>query len=174
MPRSEAHSDIIDAAPKLPGYRRGAVEIEVSILVDAPRDDVFAILTDYGAEVRRRINPELKFQEIVERHGNVVVCENEWERRGKSIRQRRQYTITPPDRIHEEVIGARTNMAQVITRVEPEGEQTRLTLTTVYRLSGIWWILARLAAPKLRESDEELLQTLKAGIEAEFEDVPEE
>ena len=33
--------------------------VEVSILIDAPRDDVFAILSDYGSEVRRRINPAL-------------------------------------------------------------------------------------------------------------------
>ena len=52
------------------------VLVEVSILVDAPRDDVFAILSDYGSEVRRRINPALKVQTVLERTGNTVLCQN--------------------------------------------------------------------------------------------------
>ncbi len=147
------------------------IRVEASTLVDAPRDDVFAILTEYGTPVRLRINPHLKRQEVVERAGDVVVCENEWERDGHRIRQRRRYRVQPPDRIDEEVVGATSGLIHVTTKVEPEGDQTRLTLVSEYRFGGIWRILGRFVVDRLREVDEELLATLKAGLEAEFEDV---
>lgn len=145
--------------------------VEASIVIDAPAEDVFAILTEYGGDVRRRINPQLKAQTVVERMGNVVVCDNEWDSGGRTVRQRRRYTIFPPDRIEEEVLGVDSGMVHVTTRVESDGDQTQLTLISDYRLGGIWRFLGRFAADKLREADETILATLKAGIEAEFEEV---
>jgi hypothetical protein len=132
--------------------------IVASVLIDAPRDDVFDILTEYGGEARLRINPSLKSQTVVEREGNVVLCENEWERDGKHIKQRRRYTLYPRERIEEEVVGV---------------DQTRLTLTSEYRFGGLWRILSKLAESQLRQGDETLLETLKERIEAEFEEVEE-
>ena len=147
--------------------------IVASVLIDAPRDDVFDILTEYGGEARLRINPSLKSQTVVEREGNVVLCENEWERDGKHIKQRRRYTLYPRERIEEEVVGVDRGMVRVITTLEPEGDQTRLTLTSEYRFGGLWRILSKLAESQLRQGDETLLETLKERIEAEFEEVEE-
>jgi hypothetical protein len=149
------------------------VLVQASILIDAPAEDVFAILTDYGSDVRRRINPQLKVQTVVERAGNVVICENEWDSGGRTVRQRRRYTIFPPGRIEEDVLGVDRGMVHVTTRVETDGDQTQLTLISDYRFGGIWRFLGGFAADKLREADEGILATLKAGIEAEFEDVEE-
>jgi hypothetical protein len=151
-----------------------ALLIEATIVIDAPRDDVFDILTEYGGPARLRINPSLKSQVVIERQGNVVLCENEWERDGKRIQQRRRYTLYPRERIEEEVVGAQNGMVRVITRLEPEGDQTRLTMTSEYRFSGIWRLLSKLAEAQLRQADEALLQGLKERIEAEFEEVEEE
>jgi Polyketide cyclase / dehydrase and lipid transport len=147
--------------------------VEASILIDAPRDDVFAILTEYGGPARLRINPRLKAQTVVERDGNVFLCENEWESEGKRIVQRRRYSVFPPDRIEEEVVGAAQGLLRVTTRVEPEEDQTRLTIVSEYRFGGLWRLLAGSVVSRLRQSDEELLAVLKTGIEAEFEDVEE-
>jgi hypothetical protein len=158
-----------------PGQRTAArevpVQVEASILIDAPRDEIFALLTEYGSPARLRINPELKVQTIVERGDHVVVCDNEWQRDGEVIRQRRRYALYPPDRIEEAVVGATRGMLRVVTTLEPEGEQTRLTMVSEYEFGGIWRFLGRIIADKLRESDEKLLDTLKAGIEAEFVEV---
>jgi len=145
--------------------------VEASIIVDAPRDDVFAILTEYGGAARLRINPRLKLQSVIEHEQNVFLCENTWESEGKRIVQRRRYAVFAPDRIEEEVVGATNGMLRVITRVEPQEEQTRVTIVSEYRFGGIWRLLGSFAATKLREADEELLSVLKAGIEAEFEEV---
>ncbi len=150
------------------------MNIEVSIVIDAPRDDVFAILTDYGAPVRQRINPELRSQTVLERHGNVVVCENVWEREGRTIRQRRRYTVIPPDRIVEEALDNQTGMTRVDWTVGAHGEQTRLIMNTTYKMPGIWNVLGRVVEPRLRQTDEELLETLRVNIEDEFEEVVEE
>ncbi len=149
--------------------------IHASIVIDAPRDDVFDILTEYGGPVRLRINPSLKSQIVVERRDNVVVCDNEWERDGKRIQQRRKYTLFPKERIEEEVVDATTGMIRVITRLEPEeNDQTRLTLESEYRFAGIWNFLSRFAENQLRQADESLLERLKEGIEAEFEEADDE
>jgi Polyketide cyclase / dehydrase and lipid transport len=147
------------------------VQVEATILIDAPLDDVFAILTDYGGAARLRINPRLRGQTVVERSGNVITCENEWESGGKLVRRQRRYRVLPPNRIEEEVIGATSGMLRVLTRLDPEGEQTLLILTSEYELTGIWRFLARFAEGKLREADQSYLATLKDGIEAEFEEV---
>jgi hypothetical protein len=149
------------------------VLVEVSILIDAPRDDVFAILIEYGGEVRRRINPALQAQTVVSRDGNEVVCDNEWSRDGRTLRQRRRYRVFPPNRIEEEVVGANDGMTSVVTTLDPEGDQTRLTLTSTYEFRGVWRYLGRFVLDRLKQSDEELLEMLKTGIEAEFEDVEE-
>jgi hypothetical protein len=149
------------------------VEVETSILVDAPLDDVFAILTEYGG-ARLRINPHLTAQTVIEQSGPVTVCENVWVRDGKTVRQQRRYHAFPPDRIEEEVVGATTGMIRVRTRLTPEGDQTRLSLTSVYVLRGLWGLVGRFAAGRLRDADDEFLATLKAGIEAEFEEVEED
>lgn len=148
--------------------------VEASILVDAPREDIFDILTEYGSETRLRINPSLKAQSVVSREANVVVCDNEWERDGKRLQQRRRYTLYPPERIEEEIVGTKTAMIRVVTRLDPEGDQTRLTLTSEYRLGGLWRILSKAAEKHLREADDALLATLKERIEAEFEEVEDE
>ena len=149
----------------------GSVLVEASIEIDAPRDEVFAIMTDYGQEVRRRINPELISQEIIERDGNLVICENVWERAGHTIRQRRHYRVLPPDTIEEEALDKGRRLSRIVSRFEAIGDKTRLTVSTDYRLTGVWRVLGRFVVGKLRESDEELLTRLKAGIEAEFEEV---
>jgi hypothetical protein len=149
------------------------VLVEASIVIDAPAEDVFAILIEYGSDVRRRINPRLKAQTVVERKGNVVVCDNEWDSGGRIVRQRRRYTIYPPDRIEEEVLGVDRGMVHVTTRVDTDGDRTQLTLISDYRLGGIWRFLGKFAADKLREADESILAALKTGIEAEFEDIEE-
>lgn len=145
--------------------------VEANILIDAPCDDVFDILTEYGSAARLRINPSLKSQTVIERQGNVVLCENEWERDGKRIQQRRRYTLFPKERIEEEVVGVKTGMVRVITRVEPEGDQTRLTIASEYQFGGIWRFLGKVAESQLRKADEALLETLREHIEAEFEEV---
>ena len=148
--------------------------VEASTLIDAPSDDVFDILTEYGQPTRLRINPSLKSQTVVERQDNVVVCDNEWERDGKRIQQRRRYVLFPKERIEEEVVGASTGMIRVITQIEPEDGQTRLSLQSEYNFTGLWRYLGRFAEKQLREADETLLATLKERIEAEFEDVEED
>ena len=145
--------------------------VNASIIIDAPRDDVFAIMTDYGQEVRRRISPELKSQEVVQHDGNLFVCNNVWERDGKTIQQRRHYRVIAPDTIEEEAIDNGRRLSVILSRFDDLGDSTRLTVSTDYHLIGIWRLLGRFIAGKLRESDEELLAKLKAGIEAEFEDV---
>jgi hypothetical protein len=149
------------------------VLVEASIVIDAPRDEVFAILTSYGQDVRRRINPELTAQEVVERDGNLVICDNVWERGGHTIHQRRHYRVRPPNIIEEEAIENGRRLSLIVTRLEEEGDATRLSVSTDYHLTGIWRVLGRFVAGKLRESDDELLAKLKAGIEAEFEEVDE-
>jgi hypothetical protein len=150
------------------------VLVEASILIDAPRDDVYDILTEYGEPVRLRINPSLKAQRVLERQGNVVLCENEWERDGRRIVQRRRYILHPPERIEEEVVGADSGLVRVMTTLVPEGGQTRLTIVSDYQFRGLWRLIAGLLRSKLREADDELLATLKEGIEAEFEEIPED
>jgi Polyketide cyclase / dehydrase and lipid transport len=147
------------------------VLIEASIVIDAPRDEVFAIMTDYGQDVRRRINPELKSQEVILRDGNLTVCENVWERGGQTIRQRREYRVLPPDLIEEEALDKGRRLSRIVTRFEAIEDKTRLTVSTDYRLTGVWRVLSRFVVGRLRESDEQLLAKLKAGIEAEFEEV---
>ncbi|HEX5416097.1 MAG TPA: SRPBCC family protein [Chloroflexota bacterium] len=147
------------------------MQVEVSVLIDAPRDEVFALLTEYGSEARLRVSPQLQAQEVVERQGNVVVCDNLWEHDDKSIASRRRYTLTPPNRIEEEVVEAGTGLQRVTTLLEPEGDQTRLTMTSEYRMSGIWRLLARVATSQMAKLDQEFLEKLRAGIEAEFEEV---
>jgi len=149
------------------------VLIEASIHVDAPSDDIYDILTEYGSEVRMRINPALKKQEVIERGENEVLCENEWERDGKRICQQRRYHLSPKERIDEEAIGVDHGMVRVITTLTPEDEGTRLTVISEYHFRGLWGLAAKLAANKLREEDELLLQTLKENLEAEFEEVDE-
>lgn len=146
------------------------VEVEASVLIDAPRDDVFAILTEYGGEARVRINPKLKAQRVLERSQSWTLCENVWETDGREIVGRRRYRVAAPGVIEEEVVAARSGLVRVTTRVQAEGDQTRLTMVSAYRLGPVWNLLARLAIGRLRESDEQLLATLKDGIEAEFED----
>lgn len=147
--------------------------VEASILIDAPRDEVFALLTEYGSEARLRISPNLRQQKVIEHQGNVVVCENTWEQKGRSIRQTRRYVLFPPDRIEEEVVGATKGMLRVTTRLEAEGDQTQLTLISEYRLAGLWRLLEGTAAKTMQDSDEQLLERLKERIEAEFEEVEE-
>jgi len=149
------------------------VLVEVSTLIDAPREDIFDILTEYGGPARYRINPNLKSQTVVERDGNAVLCENEWERDGKRIQQRRRYTLYRPERIEEEVVGVAQGMVRVVTRLDPEEDQTRLTLVSEYQFGGIWRLLGRFAEGQLRKADEEMLETLKERIEAEFEEADE-
>ena len=145
--------------------------VEASIYIDAPRDDVFDILTEYGSDVRVRVVPHLKAQSILHREDNVFLCENEWERDGKQIRQHRRYTIFPPDRIEEEVVGANEGMTHVTTRLDPDGDGTRLTMESEYVLTGALRLLGKLAANQLHQSDETLLEELRTRIEAEFEEV---
>jgi hypothetical protein len=150
------------------------VIVNASIVIDAPRDEVFAIMTDYGQEVRRRISPELKSQEVVSHEDNLFICNNVWERDGKTIKQRRTYRVIAPDTIEEEAIDNGRRLSLIVSRFEALGDTTRLAVSTDYHLTGIWRVLGRFIVGKLRESDEELLVKLKAGIEAEFEDVDDE
>jgi hypothetical protein len=150
------------------------VLVEASILVDAPRDDVYAILTEYGGPARLRINPALKAQTVLEHRENVYLCENVWEQEGKQLVQRRRYTLIPPDRIEEEVVGATEGMLRVTTTVAEERDQTRLTMVSEYRLTGLWRLVGGTLAKKLEDQDQQLLEVLKAGLEAEFEEVEEE
>jgi triphosphoribosyl-dephospho-CoA synthetase len=150
------------------------VLVEASILVDAPRDDVYAILTEYGGPARLRINPALKAQTVLEHQENVYLCENVWEQEGKQLVQRRRYTLIPPDRIEEEVVGATEGMLRVTTTVAEERDQTRLTMVSEYRLTGLWRLVGGTLAKKLEDQDQQLLEVLKAGLEAEFEEVEEE
>lgn len=150
-----------------------SVLIEASIHVDAPRDDVYDILTDYGGEVRLRINPQLKVQNVLERGDNVVLCENEWERDSKRIRQQRRYRLFPKERIEEEVVGVDHGMVRVITSLDSEDDGTRLTVASEYHFRGFWGLVAKFAVNKLREEDELLLENLKERLEAEFEEVDE-
>jgi hypothetical protein len=149
------------------------VQVEASILVDAPRDDIFDILTEYGGEVRRRINPALTSQTVLERGSDYVLCENEWTRDGRTLRQRRRYRLCPPDRIEEEVVGAVEGMTHVVTRLELEGDQTRLMLQSTYQFRGLWRFLGRFVVDRLRQDDEEYLEGLKERLEAEFVEVDE-
>ena len=157
----------IDSQP-IPG---GLVIISASIIIDAPRDEVFDIMTDYGQDVRRRDSPELKSQEIVRREGNLFVCNNVWDRGGKTFQQQRNYRVIPPDTIEEEATDNGRRLSLIVSRFDAEGDTTRLSVSTDYHLTGIWRVLGRFVASKLRESDEELLAKLKLGIEAEFEEV---
>lgn len=147
--------------------------VEASIVIDAPRDEVFALLTEYGSEARVRISPNLREQKIVEHEGNVFLCDNVWDQNGRVIRQSRRYILYPPDQIVEEVTGATKGMLRVTTRVEPEGDQTRVTMLSEYRLTGLWRLLERTAAKSMQQSDEHLLERLRERIEAEFEEVEE-
>lgn len=147
--------------------------VEVSILVDAPKDDVFAILTEYGGEARLRINPALKSQVVLSRDGNTVLCENEWSHNGKVLRQQRRYRLFPTERIEEEVVGATEGMLGVVTRLDAEDDKTRLTMESTYQFGGVWRVLSRFILDRLRQADVELLETLKTGLEAEFEEVDE-
>lgn len=160
-------------SPWRPQELKPSVLIEASIHVDAPSDDIYDILTEYGSDVRLRINPALKKQQVIERGENEVLCENEWERDGKRIRQQRRYRLSPKERIDEEVIGTDQGMVRVSTKLEPEDDGTRLTVISEYHFRGLWGLAAKLAANKLREDDELLLQTLKEHLEAEFEEVEE-
>lgn len=147
--------------------------VEATILVDAPRDDVFAILTEYGSPARKRINPRLKEQRVLEHRDNTYLCENVWEQEGKQVVQQRCYRLYPPDRIEEEVVGAKNGMLRVTTSVEPEGDQTRLTMVSEYHLGGLFRLLSGAIASKLQQQDDALLEVLKEGLEAEFEEVDE-
>ena len=102
--------------------------IDVNILIDAPQPEVYAILTDYGSDVRKRINPELTSQTVIERHGNEVVCDNVWDRAGRVIQQRRRYLLFPPGRIEEEALQDGKRLSRIVTEVEEEGDQTRRAL----------------------------------------------
>ncbi|HLZ10136.1 MAG TPA: SRPBCC family protein [Chloroflexota bacterium] len=164
---------IIESLPILNRFPGGQVIVKASIIIDAPRDEVFAIMTDYGQDVRRRISPDLKSQEVVRREDNLFVCNNVWDRGGKTFQQQRNYRVIPPDTIEEEAIDNGRRLSLIISRFEVDGDATRLTVSTDYHLTGIWRVLGRFIASKLRESDEELLAKLKTGIEAEFEDVDE-
>ena len=64
-------------------------------------------------------------------------------------------------------------MVRAITILAPEDKGTRLTVVSDYHFRGLWGLAAKLAANKLREEDELLLQTLKERLEAEFEEVDE-
>lgn len=147
--------------------------VEASVVIDAPRDEVFAIMSAYGEDVRRRINPELKTQDVVRREGNLIVCDNVWDRGGQTIHQRREYRVVPPDTIEEEALDGTKSLSRIVTRFDEVGDSTRLTVSTDYHLTGIWRVLGRFIVNRLRESDESLLAKLKAGIEAEFEEVDE-
>lgn len=147
------------------------MQVEATILIDAPRDDVFALLTEYGSEARLRLSPQLQRQVVVERQGNFVVCDNVWEHKDHPIESRRRYTVFPPNRIEEEVLDATTGLLRVTTLLEPEEEQTRLTMISEYRLKGFWRFVSRLAGGQMAKLDEEFLEKLKAGIEGEFEEV---
>jgi hypothetical protein len=149
------------------------VQVEATILVDAPRDDVFDMLTDYGGEVRRRLNPILRSQTVVARDGNEVLCDNEWTPNGKVLRQQRRYRLVPPEQIEEEVVGATQGLLRVVMRLDAVGDQTQLTMASTYRFAGIWSLLSRFARDRLRRDDEEFLAGLKARIEDEFEEVDE-
>jgi hypothetical protein len=134
------------------------VQVDASILVDAPRDDIFDILTEYGGDIRLRINPALTSQTVLERGDDIVLCENEWLRSGRTLRQRRLYRIYRPDRIE-------------VTRLEPEDDQTRITLESTYEFRGIWRFLGRFVVDRLRQDDEAYLEGLKERLEAEFVEV---
>ena len=147
------------------------MRVEASILIDAPRDDVFALLTEYGSAARLRVSPQLQEQVVVERTDNVVVCNNVWEHQDRPIESRRRYTLYPPNRIEEEVVDATTGLLRVTTLLEPEDDQTRLTMISEYQLSGVWRFVSRFAEGQMTKLDEEFLEKLKAGIEGEFEEV---
>jgi len=147
------------------------LRVEASVLIDAPRDDVFALLTEYGSEARLRLSPQLQKQVVVERHDNVVICDNIWEHKDRPLESRRRYTVFPPNRIEEEVVDASTGLLRVTTFLEPEDDQTRLTMISEYQLAGVWRFVSRFAEGQMVKLDEEFLEKLKAGIEGEFEDV---
>lgn len=147
------------------------MQVEVSILVDAPRDEVFALLTEYGSEARIRVSPQLRTQEVVERQGNVIVCDNLWDHEDKTIASRRRYSLSPPNRIVEDVVEGGSGLQRVTTLLEPEEDQTRLTMISEYRLTGVFRLLAGVAKSQMEKLDQEFLEKLKAGIEAEFEEV---
>lgn|GEM_PF-5920183 len=147
------------------------MRVEASVLIDAPRDDVFALLTEYGSEARLRLSPQLQKQVVVERHDNVVICDNIWEHKDRPLESRRRYTVFPPNRIEEEVVDASTGLLRVTTFLEPEDDQTRLTMISEYQLAGVWRFVSRFAEGQMVKLDEEFLEKLKAGIEGEFEDV---
>lgn len=151
--------------------------IRTSVEIDAPRDLVFEIITDYGSESKLRTVPKLKAQRVIERRDNVFVCENEWEVDGKALRQVRRYSLFPPDRIEEEVLDAPgpARVRTTITLTELPGERTLMTHEDEYSFTGLWklvgWLFVGQFARLARQSLDEQRLTIEAEIvEEDVED----
>ena len=152
--------------------------IRTSVEIDAPRDLVFEIITDYGSESKLRTVPKLKAQRVIEHHDNVFVCENEWEVNGKTLQQVRRYSLFPPDRIEEEVLDAPgpVRVRTTITLTELPGERTLMTHEDEYTFKGIWKLFGWLFTGQFARMARESLDEQKLTIEAEIieEDVEED
>ena len=144
--------------------------IRTSVEIDAPRDLVFEIITAYGSDSKLRTVPHLKAQRVLERHGNVVVCENQWEVNGRTLRQVRRYSLFPPDRIEEELLEAPgpVRVRTTITLTELPGERTLMTHEDEYTFKGLWKLVGWLLRAQFARMARQSLDEQKVAIEAEI------
>ncbi|MBI2942473.1 MAG: SRPBCC family protein [Chloroflexi bacterium] len=146
--------------------------IQTSVVIDGPRDLVFEILTDYGSASKLRTSSHLKAQRVLQRTGNVVLCENEFEANGKLHRQVRRYSLFPPDRIEDEVVETPgpVRVRTTITLEETADGTTLMTHDDEYTLSGIYWLFGWALRGQFRRVAEDALAGMKTRIEAELVD----
>jgi len=101
------------------------VQVDVSRVIRAPKDRVWALLADvenWPAWAPLNAKNRVISHPIVSKEGNVVVCDEEEQAWLIRARHRDRYTLHPPDRIQEEIIqGDFVGGIDLTLREVPEG-----------------------------------------------------
>lgn len=116
------------------------MHVEVSKVVKAPREKVFAAYTDF--ESMPRWSKQVTAVRVVGREGSTVRMESESPSGGCSRVSTAKLTLSPPDGVETEGETRFTRTKRTV-RFEEVPEGTRVTAVQDVRVKGVWaWVFA--------------------------------
>jgi len=142
------------------------LHVEVSHVVKAPLEKVYAAYTDF--EAMPKWSRQVTAVRVVGREGGTVHIESETLSGGRSRISTAKLTLSPPDRVETEGETRFTKTRRAV-RFEEVPEGTRVTAVLDIQVKGLW---ASIFAPRGRDEAEASAQEGLASFARYVEGLP--
>ena len=143
--------------------------VTVSGVINAPREEVYNLLADYGGKRRLEAFPGILHQKVVNQQDDTAEVVTHFAGVPDEVVDRRRFTLSPPSQIREDILESPVLKGSIIYRFEQVPEGTKFILEQRLGIKGQKWGFFQhfRAMDLLKKAGEEAIDNIKRYLEGE-------